>query len=146
MSRDQQRYSIGELSAQAEVSRRAVRYYIQRGLLPAAHGAGRGSYYDGEHLSRLIALREAQRAGLSLEELSNPGAAPMSPARLSYSSLERWLRLPCASGVELHVLCGALQPERLAELSALIQDFLTTPPRHTDHSDSDHSDSDHNHK
>jgi len=62
--------SIDELAARAEVSRRAIRYYIQRGLLPAPHGMGRGSHYSAEHLTRLIALKEAQREGRSLDEIA----------------------------------------------------------------------------
>lgn len=123
MSSQVARYSIEELSRRAEVSRRAVRYYIQRGLLPAAHGAGRGSYYDEAHLTRLLGLKEAQRAGVSLDSLARGDQDPASH-HLVELHLARWLRLICADGVELNVRSGALSPERLAELGQLIQRFL----------------------
>jgi DNA-binding transcriptional MerR regulator len=63
------RYRIKDLSEITEVSRRAVRYYVQRGLLAAPLGAGRGSYYTHEHLQQLLALKEAQEKGYSLEEI-----------------------------------------------------------------------------
>ena len=124
------RYSIGELAAQAEVSRRAVRYYIQRGLLPSPHGAGRGSYYDEAHLTRLLELKEAQRAGASLDELSCD-AEVLSPAQalahtLTQAQLERWLRVPCAEGVELNVRSGALSLAQLATLTHLIKEALSS--------------------
>ena len=68
-SNNNKRYRIKDLSEIAEVSRRAVRYYIQRGLLAPPNGAGRGSYYTPEHLEQLLALKKAQEKGYSLEEI-----------------------------------------------------------------------------
>ena len=67
--KNNKRYRIKDLSEIAEVSRRAVRYYIQRGLLAPPNGAGRGSYYTSEHLEQLLALKKAQEKGYSLEEI-----------------------------------------------------------------------------
>ena len=68
-SKNNRRYRIKDLSEIAEISRRAVRYYIQRGLLAPPNGAGRGSYYTSEHLEQLLALKKAQEKGYSLEEI-----------------------------------------------------------------------------
>jgi DNA-binding transcriptional MerR regulator len=115
--------SIDELAARAEVSRRAIRYYIQRGLLPAPHGMGRGSHYSAEHLTRLIALKEAQREGRSLDEIAQtqeraallpaplPGALPASlPASLP-DSLPGALPAPISAPL-------TSSPRRLHALSA----------------------------
>ncbi len=75
------RYRIKDLSEITEVSRRAVRYYVQRGLLAAPFGAGRGSYYTHEHLQQLLALKEAQEKGYSLEEIEEFHA--LNPSSLS---------------------------------------------------------------
>ncbi len=75
-------YGIGELAAAAGVSRRAVRFYVQRGLLPPPHGAGRGSHYDASHLAVLRKIGEMQVSGIPLEAIRQvvaPGTA--SPAR-----------------------------------------------------------------
>ena len=44
------------------VSRRTVRYYIQRGLLAAPTGVGRGRHYTQGHLDTLIRIRELQES------------------------------------------------------------------------------------
>ena len=68
-ARTSQRYRIKDLSEITEVSRRAIRYYVQRGLLDPPLGAGRGSYYTAEHLKQLLVVKEAQEKGYSLEEI-----------------------------------------------------------------------------
>ena len=68
-TRTSQRYRIKDLSEIAEVSRRAIRYYVQRGLIDPPLGAGRGSYYTAEHLKQLLVVKEAQEKGYSLEEI-----------------------------------------------------------------------------
>ena len=75
MTENGARFTIGELATRGGVSRRTVRYYVQRGLLPAPLGTGRGPHYASEHLEALVRIRDRQRAGVSLEvikrELSN---------------------------------------------------------------------------
>jgi hypothetical protein len=63
-------YSIGELAERAGVSRRAVRFYVQRGLLPEPVGVGRGAHYTDEHLRRLKEVKELQLRGMSLLEIA----------------------------------------------------------------------------
>ncbi len=110
------RYAIGELSELGGVSRRTVRYYIQRRLLAAPTGVGRGRHYTQRHLDTLIRIRELQESGLPLAEIARRLADRRDPAdpprfaeasaadRLveqpSYSS---WTRVEIADGVELHL-------------------------------------------
>ena len=108
--------SIGELADAAGVSRRAVRFYVQRGLLPPPHGLGRGPHYDGAHLERLKRIGELQAAGHSLEAIGRileggeppdvmapPPDSPARPRRKPLVTSELWTRLTLADGVELHV-------------------------------------------
>ena len=74
------KYSIGELADLAGVSRRTIRYYVQRGLVPPPLGAGRGHYYTGEHLQRLLSIKLLQDRGLSLEEIERQLAGRRSAA------------------------------------------------------------------
>jgi len=53
-------FKLDELAAAAGVSGRTVRYYVQRGLLPAPQFRGRDTAYDEEHLLRLQAIRRMQ--------------------------------------------------------------------------------------
>jgi MerR family transcriptional regulator, copper efflux regulator len=62
---------IGELAAQTGFSVRNIRFYEQRGLLPAPQRT-EGGYrvYDQDAVTRLRFVRSAQALGLSLAEIA----------------------------------------------------------------------------
>ncbi len=62
-------YKIEELAAEAGVSPRTVRYYVQRGLLPAPEFRGKDTAYGRDHLLRLHAIKRLQQAHLPLDEI-----------------------------------------------------------------------------
>lgn len=64
-------YKIEELAAEAGVSPRTVRYYVQRGLLPAPEFRGKDTAYGREHLLRLRAIKRLQEAHLPLDEIQS---------------------------------------------------------------------------
>ena len=120
-NRDECYYGIKELAELGGVTRRTVRYYVQRGLLPTPLGTGRGPHYTSAHLERLIQIRQLQETGVPLAEvaarldgvLQMPVSAPeVSPERST------WIRFVLVEGVELHVRAGAasFQPSQLARL------------------------------
>jgi DNA-binding transcriptional MerR regulator len=104
------RLSIGELGEAAGLSRRAVRFYVQQGLLPPPVGAGRGAHYQPEHLERLHRIGELQAAGHSLHAIRRilaGGPVPQPPARPEPRAVvgvaaQLWTRLRLGPGVELH--------------------------------------------
>jgi DNA-binding transcriptional MerR regulator len=133
---DPERYSIGELAERAGVSRRTVRYYVQRGLLPAPLGRGRGEHYGAEHLAAVLRVKARQEQGESLEEIRRrqagepepvvPPAAPAptrcpQPARAPRGQV--WVRQVVVPGVELHVQ-GTERALDERELAALAQYIL----------------------
>ena len=61
-------FSIAELADAAGVSRRAIRFYVSQGLLPAPAGLGRGKHYGSEHRQQLSDF-ELQTAGHSLDAI-----------------------------------------------------------------------------
>src|SRR5215470_17384123 len=63
-------YGIAELAQLGGVTRRTVRYYVQRGLLPTPLGTGRGPHYTLAHLERLIHIRQMQETGVPLAEIA----------------------------------------------------------------------------
>lgn len=63
------RYKLEQLAERAGVSPRTVRYYVQRGLLPAPEFRGRDTAYTGEHLVRLQAIRRLQERFLPLDTI-----------------------------------------------------------------------------
>ncbi|UNC91260.1 MerR family transcriptional regulator [Candidatus Contubernalis alkaliaceticus] len=64
-----EQYRIGELSQKANVTRRTIHYYISKGLLPPAEGAGVSSYYSDEHLYRILLIKKLQDKYLPLEKI-----------------------------------------------------------------------------
>lgn len=122
-------FKLEELAKEAGVSPRTVRYYVQRGLLPAPQFRGKDTAYDEEHLLRLRAIRKlqdqflpldaiqaelARRTTRELEELVSSGSAhprplptPLPPPYRAppphATRAERWTRWELAPGVELHV-------------------------------------------
>lgn len=52
------------------MSVRTVRYYVQRGLLPAAAFRGKDTAYDHAHLARLRAIRRLQEAFFPLDAIA----------------------------------------------------------------------------
>jgi DNA-binding transcriptional MerR regulator len=117
--------AIGELADAAGLSRRAIRYYVQQGLLPVPLGRGRGRHYDDSHLQALKRIAELQQAGHSLDAIRKilrrpPGAAPEAVAALPENgrskaratlSAELWTRLRLVEGVELHFDAATFSPE-----------------------------------
>jgi DNA-binding transcriptional MerR regulator len=97
-------YRIDELARAAGMTVRTVRYYVQRGLLPAAAFRGKDTAYDHAHLVRLRAIRRLQEAffpldaialeldGRSLREIeaiAEGKVKPVSPLGLGESETER---------------------------------------------------------
>ncbi len=103
------RFGIKELAALGGVSRRTVRYYVQRGLLPSPTGTGRGSHYTQAHLDQLIQVRTWQEDGVTLAEIEQRlGLVPApdkedDPAAIAVPDGTAWKRVVLHPGVELHV-------------------------------------------
>jgi Ca-activated chloride channel family protein len=62
-------WKLTELAEAAGVSPRTVRYYVQRGLLPAPPFRGPDTVYGEEHLVRLRAIRVLQARFLPLDAI-----------------------------------------------------------------------------
>ena len=65
----QERFGINDLAEQSGVSTRTIRYYVTKDLLPPAHGAGRGAYYDRSHLNRIHLIHRMQLEHKSLAHI-----------------------------------------------------------------------------
>jgi DNA-binding transcriptional MerR regulator len=113
-------YGVDELAERAGVSRRTIRYYVQRGILPPPLGLGRGNHYSEEHLATLVRVRELQEAGVSLEVIIERlrGDDPGSDSRGAPAPTVQttWTRIELADGVELHVRGRRLSDEQIHEL------------------------------
>ena len=74
-------WKLPELAEEAGVSPRTVRYYVQRGLLPAPAFRGRDTVYEAEHLVRLKAIKRLQDRFLPLDAIQVE-LARLSPEQL----------------------------------------------------------------
>ena len=128
-NQDERCYGIEELAELGGVTRRTVRYYVQRGLLPTPLGTGRGPHYTAAHLERLMHIRTLQETGVPLAEIIvQLDGVPQPPVSAPEVPLARstWMRFVLADGVELHVCTGAasFQPSQLARLVEAAQQTL----------------------
>jgi DNA-binding transcriptional MerR regulator len=120
--------AIGELADAAGLSRRAIRFYVQQGLLPPPLGRGRGRHYDATHLAVLRRIQELQQAGHSLDAIrkilqgrASPAPSPSTrptpsggngePRARPTLSAQLWTRLRLMEGVELHFDAAKFHPE-----------------------------------
>ena len=139
-----ERIGIDELAERGGVTRRTVRFYIQRGLLPAPEGLGRGRHYRREHLDRLLEVRRLQEQGVPLAAIigrvgadttatkpaSGSGMAAAPELRAAARSLpvaadagplgSVWTRVVITPDVELHVRSGPLAQRALERLREAI--------------------------
>ncbi len=97
--------TLQQLSEQTEVPGRTVRFYIQKGLLPAPEGARRGAYYTQAHLADILRIKQWQEAGLSLDAIAGLLQARQEPAieLLRPGTVEVRSHLIVADGIELVV-------------------------------------------
>ena len=127
VSSDPETFGIAELAARGGVSRRTVRYYVQRGLLPRPTGVGRGNHYTGAHLARLLEVRELQERGVPLAAITAgseepaTGASPVGAAPAG----DAWFRSALTPDVELHVRGRRLSPTTLEALRRVLREHTT---------------------
>ena len=129
-------WTLEELADRSGVSGRAIRFYVQRGILPPPLGLGRGRHYDARHEQALRRIGELQAAGHSLDAIGKilaggtipiaagaPPARPPHPAPRARLSAELWTRLRMAPGVELHLDASRHNPtvEQLVALREAVQ-------------------------
>jgi len=66
---DADQYTIDELLQMTGVTRRTVRFYVQRGLIPPPAARGRGRHYGKEHLAGILRIQKLKRAGKRLDDI-----------------------------------------------------------------------------
>lgn len=119
-------YGVEELAELAGVSRRTVRYYVQRGLLPAPLGVGRGKHYSEQHLEKLVHIRDRQAEGVSLEDIATRVSGAFAAGEGFVEPPERepqqssWTRIVLFPGVELHLRGRRLTDTQIDRLTRQI--------------------------
>ncbi|WP_437555360.1 helix-turn-helix domain-containing protein [Sorangium sp. So ce367] len=113
-------YKLDELAGEAGVAPRTVRYYVQRGLLPAPEFRGKDTSYGREHLARLRAIKVLQQAHLPLEEIQArlAGAGLDEIERIAAGAPPRALEARCAGPEEAAAAPRASSPPAAAPRGA----------------------------
>jgi DNA-binding transcriptional MerR regulator len=128
MEKRERKYSIGELAALTGVTRRTIRFYVQKGLLQKPLGRGRGNHYTEDHLERILKIRELQKDGVQLDRMRQSMEGEPSP---TIQELERRLvtRVRIAEGVWLEFSEGAKVPPpgKLTQLAEYCRKILALP-------------------
>lgn len=115
---DEKTFTLDEVCALTDISRRTVRYYIQLGLAPRPAGAGRASHYTASHVQRLLQVKKLADAGISLERIRESlgfDAAPIPPRRRHPGDVDVRSHLFLVPGIELQISPeeANLSPEQL---------------------------------
>ena len=119
--------TIGDVAEQANVSRRTVRYYVQRGLIDAPVGRGRGSGYTQKHLEQIQRVLRLQREGLALQAIEQLPAGAEPETKNAHAVAPALLvRIPLSNGMRLEVDAGTALPsqEILNRLAAACREIL----------------------
>ena len=126
-------WTVEELGREVGVSRSAIRYYTQRGLLPAPEFRAANTRYTAMHRDRLLEIRRLHDdLGLTLA-----GVAQALEGKVDFIYMDppyekspapvatKWERWAIAPGLELHVSSDA--PADSRKLAAQLRSNATAP-------------------
>ena len=132
MSRED-RYTIDDLTRMTGVTRRTVRFYVQRGLIPPPTGRGLGRHYGEEHLAGIQRVQNLKRTGKTLDDIGEAMLRPeWTTASQEHAAQRRGGRILLAEeGIWLEVGPGVAlpPPDALDSLAALCRRELGLPDR-----------------
>lgn len=63
------KFSIEDLVRLTGLTRRTIRFYVQKGLLKGPEGEKRGAYYTTEHLEELLRIKRLSEKHVPLKEI-----------------------------------------------------------------------------
>ena len=128
MKNNDKTFSLEELCSLVDMSKRKIRFYIQKGLVDSPQGTGKGAYYTHRNLEQLLTIRKWKEAGLTLEriqdlltsetEVSDSGIPLPPPRPKRPGSIEVWSHILISDGIEIHIEPNrsGLTPEQIRSL------------------------------
>lgn len=112
-------YTLEELAQASGASRRTIRFWISRDLLPGPNVAGRKASYGARHLERIAEIQRLQRDGFTLAEIAGAGDAPHHRPAVEPIA---WWQIPVAEGVQVWVR-GDLAPWRQRAVRRAVEEM-----------------------
>ena len=124
-------FSLDDLCALTDFSKRTVRYYMQLGLVDRPIGETRSAHYLEVHVEQLLRIKKLTDAGVSLERIREVLAGEESPVparQRKPGSIEVKNHLFIAPGIELQISPeeSGLSPE---QVRALIKEIMGAAQR-----------------
>jgi len=114
--------SLAELSEQAGVPARTIRFYIARGLLDGPVKSGRGAAYTADHLARLEKIQQLQAEGRTLAEIGHElGGGPPAQPEVAPSL---WWQHPLQEDVMVWVRSD-VSPWRMRQIRNALDDLAS---------------------
>jgi DNA-binding transcriptional MerR regulator len=132
MNKSHDKHSLDELCALVDLTKRKVKFYIEKGMIDRPEGAKKGAYYTQKHIEQLLEIKKWQKAGLSLErikslydEKDSETSVPPQKQRQP-GDVDVWSHIYFRDGVELLIepWRSGLSPEQINRLSRAIQALL----------------------
>lgn len=120
-------YNIETLAKLSGLTRRTIRYYVQRSLLKPPQGGGRGSYYTDEHVERLKKINKWSEQGVPLIHMRDmlEGRTPNDQIDvLTGIRTEFQERCLLDEGIELTFRQDQLSHDELLQIRTFIKDLL----------------------
>lgn len=124
MKNDELKYfNIETLARMTDLTRRTIRYYVQRGLLQKPEGGGRGHYYTNAHLDRINEIKRLSNQGVPLEKIKeffsgDESAIEAPSADMKYKSFTprvretHWKRVQIGPDAEFSFRSGTLSEKQ----------------------------------
>ena len=111
-------YTLDQLCALTDMTKRTVRYYMQLGLVDRPIGETRAAHYTSLHLEQLLQIRKLADAGVSLErirEVLAGGESPVPDRVRQPGAISVLSHVFISPGVELQIdpQAAGLSPEQL---------------------------------
>ena len=117
-------YNIQTLAELSGFSKRTIRYYIQKQLLPPPKGnSSRGAFYTDKHLQILERIQQCSNQGIPLIQIKNilEGKALVTDTdRDTLVQTTRWERFQVSDFIEIHFREKSLNPSELKQIENFV--------------------------
>lgn len=119
------KFSLEELSELTGISRRTIRFYIQRGLMNGSEGEKRGAYYTTGHLEDLLRIKRMTEKHIPLNDIRKADAEEERPVP-HVGSFTVCSHICLGAGLTLVVdhKSSELSGEKFKEFAAALCEFI----------------------
>lgn len=120
-------YNIESLSKLSSLTKRTIRYYIEKGLVSPPMGTCRASYYTDDHLSRLEQIKKWSNQGIPLTQIKSILDGELPSVKFDIECIittHQWERLNIFEGIELHFRENYLQADELKKINDFVKNLI----------------------